>query len=378
MKFRILQRSKKSRARLGVISTPHGDVMTPAIVTVATQASVKTLTSAQAAAANSPLLICNTLHLHLKPGEAVIKKAGGLHKFMNWKGPLMTDSGGYQVFSLGFGRDHGVGKVLKQETESKVVKGQQPSNLKITEDGVTFRSYVDGQKLFMRPEDSIRIQEDIGADLIFAFDECTSPAADHEYTRLSMERTHRWADRCLAAHTRKDQALYGIVQGGRFKDLRRASARFVASRPFGGVGIGGEFGADKKMMSQMIKWVVDELPEDLPRHLLGIGHPDDILRIVKCGVDTFDCTAPTQYARHGSAFTSKGKMNLANAEYKEDQRPLDPKCSCFVCREHSRSYLCHLLRSNEITGLALLTFHNLHWFNAAVTEVRRRLRRGEI
>jgi tRNA-guanine family transglycosylase len=290
----------------------------------------------------------------------------------------MTDSGGYQIMSLGFGRDFGIGKVMKGEASAKVTKGQQPNNVKISEEGASFRSYIDGSKLFMSPEDSIRIQEDLGADLIFAFDECTSAAADHEYTHHSMERTHRWADRCLAARTRPDQALYGIVQGGRFKDLRRASARFVASRPFEGVGIGGEFGADKKIMTQMIRWVVDELPEDRPRHLLGIGHPDDIVRIVKAGIDTFDCTAPTQYARHGSAFTSKGRLNLINAEYKEDQRPLDPKCSCFVCREHSRSYLCHLLRSNEITGLALLTFHNLHWFNAAVALVRQRIRRGEI
>jgi tRNA-guanine transglycosylase len=377
MKFRILKRSKKSRARLGVISTPHGDLQTPAIVTVATQASIKTLTSTQAAEAGSPLLICNTLHLHLKPGEAVVKKAGGLHKFMNWHGPLMTDSGGYQVLSLGFGRDHGDSKF--SVGGNRVTKGQQPANLKITEEGVAFRSYVDGQKLFMRPEDSIRIQEDLGADLIFAFDECTSPSADREYTRLSMERTHRWADRCLAARTRKDQAMYGIVQGGRFKDLRQESARFVASRPFEGVGIGGEFGTDKRLMTRMMRWITDFVPEDRPRHLLGVGRPEDILPAVRSGVDTFDCTVPTQYARHGTAFAGKGRrLNLANAEFKLDQRPLDAKCTCFVCREHSRSYLCHLLRSKEITGLALLTFHNLHWFNAQLAEVRKKLRNGDV
>ncbi|MDD5251306.1 MAG: tRNA guanosine(34) transglycosylase Tgt [Patescibacteria group bacterium] len=378
MEFKILKKSKRSRARLGRIVTPHGEVETPALVTVATQASVKTLTNEQARAAGSRLLINNTLHLHLRPGEQVIRKAGGLHRFMGWDGPLMTDSGGYQVFSLGFGRDHGIGKVLKSKTKARVKSGEQPSWLKITEEGVHFTSYVDGRRLFMSPEDSIRIQEALGADIVVAFDECTSPVADAKYTRLSMERTHRWAERCLKARTRGDQAMYGVVQGGRFSVLRRASARTLASMDFEGFGIGGEFGDDKSLMSRMISWVVKELPDDKPRHLLGIGHPEDIRHIIREGVDTFDCTVPTQYARHGVAFTSRGRLDLTKSVFLTDRKPLDARCSCFVCQEHSRAYLSHLVRAKEITGLALLTFHNLYWFNALVAEMRGKIKRGEL
>jgi len=375
--FRILKRSKRSRARLGLLQTPHGEVETPALVGVATQASVKTLTSEAALQTGSPLLICNTLHLHLKPGEAAVKAGGGLHKFMNWPRPIMTDSGGYQVFSLGFGMDHGMGKILKTKTGARVSRYQQPKLLKIGEDGVTFTSYLDGRQIFMGPKESIRIQEKLGADIIFAFDECTSPVADHEYTAFSMERTHRWAQVCLRTK-RTGQALYGVVQGGKFEDLRRRSARFIGGLPFDGFGIGGEFGDDKKLMARMIGWVVDELPEARPRHLLGIGHPEDILPIVQAGADTFDCTVPTHYARHGTAFTSTGRLDLNQSRFLKDQGPLDRKCGCFVCGSYRRSYLCHLFRAKEATVMSLLTFHNLHYFNELVRRVRLEIKRGRI
>ncbi len=378
MEFTIQKRSKRSRARLGVIKTPHGEVETPALVTVATQASVKTLTSEEAGRAGSRLLIANTVHLHLKPGERVVKAAGGLHKFMNWRGPMMTDSGGYQVFSLGFGRDLGTGKILKQRISASITTGQQPKLLSIGEDGVEFTSYIDGRRVFLGPKESIRIQEALGADIIFAFDECTSPAADHDYTARSLERTHRWARVCLEAKRTK-QALYGVVQGGKFEDLRRRSAKFIGALDFDGFGIGGEFGDDKSAMTKMIGWVVDELPEDRPRHLLGIGHPEDIEAVVKAGADTFDCTVPTHYARHGTAFTSAGRLDLNQSRYLADRAPLDRKCSCSVCAAgYTRSYICHLFRAKEVTALSLLTFHNLHFFNGLVDGVRRRLKRGLI
>ena len=377
IEFRVRKKSIKSAARLGVLKTPHGEVETPALVSVATQASIKTLTNSQAEAAGCNLLIANTFHLHLKPGEDYVKKAGGLHKFMNWKRPMMTDSGGFQVFSLGFGMDLGQGKVLREKSGVKVMAGQQPRLLKITDDGVEFTSYLDGRRLFLGPVESMKIQEALGANIIVAFDECTPPSADWEYTKKSLEKTHRWARVCLQRH-RTDQALYGIVQGGKFRDLRRHSAEVIGSLPFDGFGIGGEFGDDKRQMSRMIRWVTEELPPDRPRHLLGIGHPSDIPQIIKAGVDTFDCTVPTHYARHGTAFVSNGRLDLNQTRYFNQRRPLDSKCDCFVCQEHTRSYICHLVKAKEVTGLALLSFHNLHFFHQLVAKVRQGIKRGEV
>ena len=376
-KFTVTKKSKKSRARLGVLHTDHGDVQTPCLVTVATQATVKALTRELAEKSGARLLICNTYHLHLKPGEAVIKAAGGLHRFMNWPHPLMTDSGGFQVFSLGFGRDHGMGKLLKSHSDAVVNRRSKPSWLKINENGVEFRSTVDGRKLFIGPKESMHVQGALGADIGFAFDECTSPVADHEYTAASLERTHRWAKLSLR-HRRRQQALYGVVQGGRFEDLRRASARVIGAMPFDGFGIGGEFGDDKSRMAEMIRWVVDELPADKPRHLLGIGHPDDFLPIIKEGVDTFDCTIPTHYARHGTAFTSTGRLDLQRSVFLRDRSPLDRRCGCFVCAEHSRAYLSHLLRAKEMLAATLLTCHNLYFFHEQVRRLREDVRAGKL
>ena len=376
IEFSIQKKSKKSNARIGILKTPHGEVETPTLVTVATQATVKTLTSEDVIAAKSPLLIANTYHLHLKPGEHIVKHGGGLHTFMQWPKPLMTDSGGFQVFSLGFGKDFGTGKMLKQKHQGDAITyGQQPRLLKITDEGVSFTSFLDGSKLFIDPKVSIRIQEALGADIMFAFDECTSPIADAEYTRVSMDRTHRWAKQSLDAK-KTAQAIYGIVQGGKFKDLRIESARYIRSLPFDGFGIGGEFGDHKATMTKMLTWVLRELPEEKPRHLLGIGYVEDIPNIIAAGVDTFDCTLPTHAARHGIAFTSQGKVDMMKSRYLKDRLPLDRSCACFVCGTYTRSYLCHLMRAKEITPLRLLTIHNLFYFNTVVETMRDRIKRG--
>lgn len=380
IKFKVKKKSAKSNARLGVIKTPHSEVETPCFVPVATQAVIKTLSAEEAAATGSQMLISNAFHLHLKPGEKLIKSHGGINKFANIKVPMMTDSGGFQVFSLGFGRDHGGGKISKTKPEETITRGSQPKLLKITEDGVEFTSYVDGSKIFMGPKESVKIQESIGADIMFAFDECTAPAATKEYTGESLIKTHRWADVCLKAK-KSDQALFGIVQGGKYKDLRLESAKFIASRPFDGFGIGGEFGGDKRQMAKMIGWVTKELPDNKPRHLLGIGYLEDMEAVIKRGIDTFDCTVPTHYARHGNAFTSKGKIDCTKTKYLSgviSKQPLDPECGCFVCQNYTKGYLAHLIRAHEITGLKLLTFHNVHYFNGYAAEIRKKIKKGKI
>ncbi len=384
MEFKIIKKSKKSRARLGILKTSRGEIETPMYVPVATQAAIKTLTSEEAEAAGCRILICNTFHLHLKPGEKIIKNSGGLHKFMNWKKPLMTDSGGFQVFSLGFGRDLGVGKILKRDADNadkKIISvGQQPRNIKITNRGAIFKSPIDGKELFLGSKESIKIQENLGADIIFAFDECPPPNADYVYNKLAMKRTHSWAIQSLEAKNSglKNQSLFGIVQGGKFRDLRKESAKFIGSLDFDGFGIGGEFGVDKNEMIKMVEWITDELPENKPRHLLGIGHPEDISKIIKTGVDLFDCTAPTHYARRGIAFVSSGKLDLNKQFYLKDKNPLDKKCGCDVCRNYRRNYISHLLRAKEITALKLLTVHNLYFFNSLVDKIRGEIKKGKI
>lgn len=375
--FKILKRSKKSRARLGVISTPHGEIETPSFVPVATRATVRTLESKEVAEAGAQMLICNTYHLHVSPGEKLVRKAGGLHEFMQWKKPLMTDSGGFQVFSLGFGTDHGVGKILKEEPEKRIKEGTQPTNIKITPDGVHFRSPIDGTGLFLGPKESILIQEALGADIIFAFDECPSPLANEKYMRRSLDMTHRWAEMCIKAHKTK-QALYGIVQGGSFKSLRTESAKIIGAMPFQGFGIGGEFGYDKRSLKNMLSAVHDLLPEGKPRHVLGVGHPEDFPYIASAGGDTFDCIAPTHYARRGVIFTSKGRFDIRNRRYLIDQKPLDAKCKCDICKTYSRAYICHLMRAHEMTGMKLTSYHNLHFFNAEAQRLRTRIKNDEI
>jgi queuine tRNA-ribosyltransferase/7-cyano-7-deazaguanine tRNA-ribosyltransferase len=376
--FSVIKKSKKSRARLGILTTPHGEIETPAFVGVATNATIKGLRSDEVVRTNTQILISNTYHLHIEPGESAVAKAGGINRFMQWPRPTMTDSGGFQVFSLGFGRDLGVGKTTKffpGKLEKLVDRNAQPNHVKITDDGVFFRSPLSGKELFLGPRESIRIQEKIGADIIFAFDECTPSGATRPYIVTSSDRTHRWAKMCLQAR-KTDQALYGIVQGSHYKDLREESARIIGGMEFDGFGIGGDLGISKKGTADVLRWTLPFLDERKPRHLLGIGHLDDIEAIVREGVDTFDCTVPTHYARRGVAFTSSGRVDLTKASFVNDRRPLDPKCDCLVCANYGRNYIAHLIRAQEITGGALLTFHNLFFFNAFVAKVRERIKKG--
>lgn len=376
--FKILKRSTKSRARLGVISTPHGDIETPSFVPVATRGAVRTLDSDEVARLGAQVLICNTYHLHLTPGEEFVKKAGGLHKFMNWKRPIMTDSGGFQVFSLGFGRDHGMGKVLQQDTERSLKEDAQPVSVKITEDGVHFRSPIDGKELYLDPKISIGIQESLGSDIMLAFDECPSPLADMQYMRKSLDKTHRWAKESLDAKTSKTQALYGIVQGGAFIDMRVESAQVVGAMDFDGFGIGGEFGYDKASLEKVVTAVNETLPDSKPRHLLGIGHPEDFEYTMRSGSDTFDCIAPTHYARRGTLFTSEGRLDIRKPGMLAEQSAIDPACDCDVCTNYSRAYVSHLMRAHDMTGMKLATIHNVYYFNKLAKQLRDKIAAGDL
>lgn len=373
IEFKIIKKSKKSRARLGVLSTPHGEVETPAFVPVATQAVVKTLTSEDLPSTKTQIIISNTFHLHLKPGEDIVKAAGGIHRFANLNVPIMTDSAGFQVFSLGFGHDLGIGKLLKTSLgqDTKIVEeNAHPSNVKITDYGATFQSPVDGSELFIGPKESIKIQEALRADIIFAFDECTPPTATFGYVKRSLGRTHKWAEICLDTKKSK-QAIYGIIQGSHYKELREESAMFINSLPFDGFGIGGDFGEDKEFRA--LDWTLPFLDEHRPRHLLGIGYLEDIENVVRAGIDTFDCIVPTHYARRGVAFTSEGKLDLERKVFLKVNAPLDLKCKCVVCQNYTKSYISHLVRAKEITGLRLLTLHNLYFFNNFVEKIREKI-----
>lgn len=402
IEFKILKKSKKSRARLGLLKTSHGVVETPSLVPVATQAVIKTLTSEEVLQTKSQILICNTFHLHLKPGEEIVKKSGGLHEFMNWQKPLMTDSGGFQVFSLGFGKDLNLGKVIKSSPSPaqsfRIEVGRQPISIKINQDGVHFRSPLDGKNIFLGPKESIKIQEKLGADIIFAFDECTPPLAERKYIENSLERTHKWAKICLEskktlpAGRQESQALFGITQGSNFKDLRVKSAKFINSLGFDGFGIGGDLGESKQGTKEILEWTIPLLEEKKPRHLLGIGYLEDMENIIKGGIDLFDCTVPTHYARRGIAFVGQsqhpsegrlrrpkeGRLNLNQSKFLKDMNPLDKKCDCFVCQNYKRNYICHLFKAKEITALKLLTFHNLYFFNSFVEKIRDKIKRGGI
>ncbi len=322
------------RARAGRLMTPHGEILTPLFAPVGTQAAIKTLTPAQVEALGATLILANTYHLYLRPGDALIRDLGGLHRFMQWPHPILTDSGGFQVFSLAASR-------------------------KIDEDGVTFKSHIDGSLHRFTPEKAIAIQENLGADIIMALDECAAPY-DHTYLTQAVARTHRWAERCLKAKSRPDQALFGIVQGGIFPDLRTASAQFIASLPFDGYAIGGlSVGETKAEMYATIELVTDLLPPDRPRYLMGVGTPEDLIEGVRRGVDLFDCVLPTRLARHHAAFSPEGRLNLMNASFARDERPIDATCDCYTCRTFSRAYLRHLIVARETLAGTLLSIHNL-------------------
>ena len=330
--FRIT--AKNNRARNGIFSTPHGDLLTPVFAPVGTQATVKTLTPEHLKDLDASLVLSNTYHLYLRPGDELVRDLGGLHKFMQWHRPMLTDSGGFQVFSLAQTR-------------------------KIDDEGVIFKSHIDGSTHRFTPEKSIAIQENLGADIIMAFDECSDPT-DHAYTKLAMERTHRWAERSLHAKTRPDQALFGIIQGGVQADLRTESARFIASLDTPGIAIGGlSVGETKEEMHTTLDMVTPLLPENKPRYLMGVGTPEDLINGVARGIDIFDCVLPTRLARHHSAFAPEGRLNLMNAAFSRDARPIDETCDCYTCRTFTRAYIRHLIVAKEFLAGTLISIHNL-------------------
>lgn len=389
--FKILKKSEKSLARLGVLKTPHGKVKTPAFVAVATKGAIKALAQKELKEIGIEIILANTYHLYLRPGAERISKLGGLHKFMNWQGPLMTDSGGFQIFSLGMGLEQGVGKIAKTFPEEnfktknqnlKIKTEHIGANLvKITEKGVEFTSHIDGSKHFFTPEKSIEIQKKLGADIIFALDECTSPLAGYQYTKKAMERTHRWAKRCLKEFKKSKipQVLFGILQGGEYKDLREESAKFIGSLPFFGFGIGGSLGKTKNDMRNVLEWTVPLLPENKPRHLLGIGRPEDIRMAIKRGIDFFDCVWPTRIARHGDFILNEKKtLKILQEKYKNSKKPISKNCPCYCCKNFSRAYLHHLFKTKEILGLQLATLHNLSFMVQLFQKIRKEISQGKI
>jgi queuine tRNA-ribosyltransferase len=383
--FEIEQRLPGARGRTGRLGTPHGEVLTPAFMVVGTQAAVKGVTPDELRDLGAQIVLANTYHLYLRPGAELVSELGGLHRFMAWDGPLITDSGGYQVFSLGFGLEHGVGKLVGTFPDEAPWEGErprrargQPARLtKVDEDGVTFTSHIDGSLHRLTPEDSIRVQELLGADIALAFDEPTSPLHDEAYTARALGRTHRWADRCLAAHTRADQALFGIVQGGAYRRLREASAALIGSLPFDGFAVGGSLGKSKADMHAVLDWSVPALADERPRHLLGIGEPEDLFACIERGIDLFDCVAPTRYARHGVLYTRGGKLNITNAAYREDPEPVEPGCPCYACANFSRAYLRHLFLADELLAYTLASLHNLYLIVNLVKEIRASIARGD-
>lgn len=361
--------------RAGIISTPNGDIQTPAFVVVGTKATVKGVTPEMLKNLGAQVALANTYHLYLEPGDDVVAAAGGFPKMMNWDGPTMTDSGGFQVFSLGEAFGTGVSKVASgEDIVVSERKGYSKSNkfAHIDEEGVTFKSYINGDKHRFTPERSMEIQWNLGADMIFAFDECTSPLADHDYQKEAMDRTHRWAQRSLKRHEELDpeniQALFGVVQGGRFQDLREESARVLGNMNFDGYGIGGSFNKDD--MAEAVGWVNSILPEEKPRHMLGIGEPMDIFAGVENGCDLFDCVSPTRVARHGRIYTADGPIQIKNARFKRDWAPLEKGCECYTCQHYTRGYIHHLLRSKEMLGQTLGSIHNLYFIVKLVDDIR--------
>jgi len=365
-KFEITHQDKKTKARLGKIQTDHGVIETPAFVAVGTAASVKSLTPEEIFQTGTQIFFVNTFHLHFRPGEKFIKKLGGVHKFMNWQGPIISDSGGFQIFSLA------------REEKIKLVK--------ITERGVEFRSPWDGTRDFLTPEKSIAIQKDLGADIILCLDDCTPYPVSHQKAEGSLKRTHRWAQESLKAYKKlkSKQALYGIVQGSVFKDLRVDSAKFISCLPFAGIAIGGvSVGESKKEMKKVLDWATPLLPENKPRHLLGVGEIDDIFTLVKAGIDTFDCVMPTRLGRMGHILIKSQNSNvkcqnftydITKTKFAEDKKPLDPQCDCYVCKNFSRAYICHLFRSKELLAYRLATYHNLYFINQLMIKIRQAIK----
>ncbi len=375
--FEVLAEDPGSRARVGRIDTPHGSLRTPAFIFCATKATVKAASVEDLEAANVDIILANTYHMLIQPGPDVVERMGGLHKFMGWDGPMLTDSGGFQIFSLGQGTE-------ADEIKSSGARKQTKLLQKLTEEGATFRSPRDGSYHTLSPESSIQIQRKLGADLIVVLDECTPYHVDQAYTENSLALTKRWADRSLAEFERSHdgrQALYGVVQGGVYEALRRESAEFVSSRPFFGHAVGGCLGAQADQMYDVVRYSMEPLRRDRPVHLLGIGAIRDIWEGVEMGIDTFDCVTPTRIARHGWALSREApsfRRNLKNAKFREDDAPLDEDCDCIACRRHSRAYIHHLLKANEILGLHLLTVHNIRYMTRLLATVRSAILAGRL
>jgi queuine tRNA-ribosyltransferase len=391
IQFNIIKESKNNNARVAELYTAHGVIQTPAFIPVGTKATVKSLTPEQIQSIGAQAILANTYHLYLEPSDEIIKKAGGIQNFMNWHGPTITDSGGFQVFSLGAAFGYSISKITKGNEdeimlpyEQEFKEGKKRSNAekaRIDENGVMFRSHIDGSAHYFTPEKSIEIQHNIGADIIFAFDECTSPMEGEHYQKRSLDRTHRWAKRCLEFHKTKEnaskQALYAVIQGGRFEHLRKESAQTLAhmktelGEEFDGFGIGGSF--EKKDMSSAVVWSNEYLPKNKPRHLLGIGEVEDLFMGVENGCDTFDCVAATRIARNGQIYTCTGKINLMNEKFKEDFTPLDSDCDCYTCKNFTRAYLSHLFRGKEMLAGTLATIHNLRFIVKLVDLMRQHI-----
>ncbi|MBE6036559.1 MAG: tRNA guanosine(34) transglycosylase Tgt [Clostridiales bacterium] len=351
VRYELIKKDEKTKARRGQLHTPHGTIQTPVFMPVGTQATVKAMKPEDVANLGhegAGIILSNTYHLYLRPGHELVKEAGGLHKFMNWNGAMLTDSGGFQVFSLGALR-------------------------KITEEGVAFQSYIDGSRHMFTPERSIEVQNALGADIIMAFDECAPYPATRDYVKKSLERTTRWLVRCKEAHKNtENQSLFGIMQGGMYKDLRKQSAEEIVALDLPGYAIGGlSVGEPKELMYEVLDDCVDYLPENKPRYLMGVGSPDCLFEGVERGIDMFDCVLPTRNARNGSALTSQGPVSIKNAAYARDFSPLDPECDCYVCRNYSKAYLRHLFKSNEILCSMLLTEHNLHFLVHTMEQIRK-------
>lgn len=378
--FTITHRLPGTLARVGIIETSHGIIETPAFIVGGTKATVKAITPEQVTDYGGQAILANTYHLMLRPGADIVHMAGGLGKFMNWGGPTFTDSGGFQIFSLGIAYKKGIDAVAHTEKgDATLAKKSAQQLVKITDDGAEFRSHYDGAKLMMTPESSMELQHKIGADIHMAFDELTAPLASPGVIREAMDRTHAWAERCLARHDALNaehianheplQALFGVVQGAREETLRKQSANFLGKRNFDGYGIGGVF--EPGEIPTVVKWVNETLPENKPRHLLGMGsQPADLFLGVEYGVDTFDCVAPTRQARNGALYTLDGRINITNAKFKTDFTPIDAECDCYTCAHYTKAYINHLFRSDEILGATLASIHNERFVVRTVDQIR--------
>nr|WGD72101.1 tRNA guanosine(34) transglycosylase Tgt [Bacillus subtilis]WGD75198.1 tRNA guanosine(34) transglycosylase Tgt [Bacillus subtilis] len=355
IRYEFIKECKQTGARLGKVHSPHGSFETPVFMPVGTLATVKTMSPEELKAMDAGIILSNTYHLWLRPGQDIVKEAGGLHKFMNWDRAILTDSGGFQVFSLSKFRN-------------------------IEEEGVHFRNHLNGDKLFLSPEKAMEIQNALGSDIMMAFDECPPYPAEYDYMKRSVERTSRWAERRLNAHNRQDeQGLFGIVQGGEYEDLRTQSAKDLISLDFPGYAIGGlSVGEPKDVMNRVLEFTTPLLPKDKPRYLMGVGSPDALIDGAIRGVDMFDCVLPTRIARNGTVFTAEGRLNMKNAKFERDFRPIDEECDCYTCKNYTRAYIRHLIRRNETFGLRLTTYHNLHFLLHLMEQVRQAIREDRL